>query len=250
MGTKLEQMKYLLILQFALFVSSCGSIRKGYLAIHEETKPKIESTFQGLYARDDNEGPKRDRFILDVHYNEWIGERASVKTGWNSIGFNGNALFDFPFNKASTVSFGTGLRFGRTSIQHDGLFFISDSVNSSILFPTADIDFPRAKQRFIQSYLEVPLELRFRGAQLNAYRFTLGGSFGIRLNSFEKWQEGNNKFRENNHPNTELLRAGAFVRIGYQRWSIFASYNFTPMFNGPIDSKLNILQMGLSISIF
>jgi len=243
-------MKPILILLVALIMSSCGTMRKRTLAVYEEAKPKIESTFQGLYAREDDEGPKRDRFILDVHYNDWMGDRESVKTGWNSIGFNGNALFDFPFNKTSTVSFATGIRFGRTSVQHDGLFFISDSINSTILFPTTGIDFPRTRQRLIQSHLEIPVELRFRGQYLKSYRLTLGGTFGIRLNSYEKWREGDKKFREFNHPNTTLWRAGVHARIGYHRWSAFASYYFTPIFNGTTDSKLNTLQLGISLSIF
>ncbi len=243
-------MRHLLLLILAVYFSSCGSIRNRTLVVDEETKPKIESTFQGLYARDTDEGPKRDRFILDIHYNDWIGDREDVNTGWNSIGFNGNALFDFPFNKASTISLATGLRFGRTAIQHDGLFFISDSINSSILFPTTNLNYPRTKQRFIQSHLEVPLEIRFRGKSLKSYRFTLGASFGLKLQSYEKWRENDKKYREYNHPNTSFWRAGVYTRIGYHRWNVFASYYFTPLFNGNADSKLNTLQLGISLSIF
>jgi hypothetical protein len=243
-------MRQFFIFCMALLLSSCGNLYKGSLAVVEDAKPKIESTFQGLYARDEDEGPKRDRFILDVHYNDWLGDRDSVKTGWNSIGFNANALFDFPFNKKSTVSWATGVRFGHSSTQHNGLFFINDSINSSILYPTNDINFTRSGQRFIQSYLEVPLEIRFRGENLKSYRFTLGGSIGIGLNSYEKWRQGDSKYREYNHPNTTLLRASAFARMGYHRWNLFAAYYFTPMFNGAQDSKLNQLQLGFSISIF
>lgn len=233
-----------------IFITSCGTIRKGSLVIENEIKPKVESTFQGLYAREDEAGPKKDRLIVDIHYNDWLGDRDDVRTGWNSIGFNMNGMFDFPFNKKSTVAFATGLRFSRTSVQHDGLFLVGTGQNNTILFPTTDFDFPRSNQRLIQSHFDLPLELRFRGEALKSFRFTLGGSIGVRVNSYEKWREGDLKFREYNHPNTMLLRAGAFVRVGYNHVSLFAGYHFTPIFSGDLDSKLNVFQVGLSLSLF
>ena len=243
-------MKILFLTFTALLLFSCGSLRRGSLTENVETKPKTDSTFEGLHSRDSEQGSKRDRLILDVHYNEWLGDREEVKTGWNSLGFNTNALFDFPLNKKSTISWATGLQFGRTSVQHNGLFFLVDSIQSSLLYPTTQLEFTRTSQRFIQSQFSIPLEIRFRGAPINSYRLTLGGTFGINVNTYEKWRDADKRFRNYNHPNKSLLRGGVYMRLGYQRWNLYASYTFTPLFIGANNSKLNTLQIGVSISIF
>ncbi len=243
-------MRSIFFLLSVFTLTSCGFMRKGTLVIHEEVKPKLEPTFQGAYARDDEEPPKKDRLIVNLHYNDWAGDRQEVKTGWRSIGFDVNGLFDFPVNKKSTFSMASGFRLSRSVVQHYGLFQVGQGQNYSILYPTSTIDFNRSNQRFIQTYLDVPLEFRFRGVALKSYRFTIGASMGIRLNSFEKWREGDLKFREYNHPNTSFFRAGTFVRVGYHRLSLYANYFVSPVFFTKLDSKLNLFQIGLSITLF
>lgn len=250
LGTFKQRITHFVGLSYILIISSCGTINKGSLVIQEDIKPKVESTFQGLYAREDEHGAKRDRFILDLHYNDWVGDRAAINTGSRSIGFNFNALVDFPMNPKSTLSFATGLRFGTTRIEHNGLFFVDNNIPNSILLPTNDLDFPRKTQQFRQSHLEIPLEFRVRGEALHSFRMSLGASAGILLNSYEQWREGNQKYREYNHHNVSPYRLGAFMRLGYHRWSLFASYHFSPLFNGTLDSSLNQMQLGISVSIF
>lgn len=249
MGTK-QQIIGICALTLGLAVSSCGNLRKKTLMVVDELKPNVESAFQGVHAKEPENGAKRDRLMLDVHYNDWLGERSEVKTGWRSIGYNWNFYHDMPLNSKSTVSIATGLRFGKTVVQHNGFIQVGDSINQSILVSTNNIEFPRTNQRFVQSHLELPLELRFRGVNKKSYRLTLGGSIGMRLNSYERWREGSDKFREFNHANAMIWRAGAYMRLGYHRWSFYGAYYLTPWFQGNDNSKLNTVQVGVSFSFF
>jgi hypothetical protein len=249
MGTK-QQIIAICTLAFGLVMSSCGNIRQKTLMVVDEMKPNVESAFQGMHAKEPENGAKRDRLMLDVHYNDWLGDRQNVNTGWRSIGYNWNFYHDMPLNKKSTVSIATGLRFGKSVIQHNGLFSVGGYMNNSVLLSTSHIQFPRRNQRFVQSHLELPLELRFRGANKKSYRFTLGGSIGLRLNSYERWREGSEKFREFNHANAMIWRAGAYMRLGYNRWSFYGAYYLTPWFQGNGNSKLNTIQVGVSFSFF
>lgn len=232
------------------FLYSCGSLNKGSLIVAEEIKPKIESTFQGIHAREKNEPVKKDRLIFDFHYSDWLGERNQVKTGWQSLGINGNLMLDFPLNKKSTVALATGIRLTHRAIQHNGYFLISDSINESILYPVIDFESPRSRQKFIQSLVEIPFEFRLRGEALNSYRLSLGCSIGLVYNSFEKWKEGTNRFREYNHPNRNLINAGVYMRLGMGKITFFGQYNFIPVFKGDISSKLNTFQLGIGLSLF
>lgn len=225
-------------------------MRQASLVINEVESKNKESAYHGLHARENNQGAKRDRLILDLHYNDWIGAAADVKTGWRSVGFNVNGFFDFPLNSANTLSIASGLRFGVSTVQHDGLFFVQQSIASSILLPTNNMNFQREQQRFRQSHIEIPLEFRLRGKNMNSYRLNLGASSGVLLNSYETWREGNLRFREFNHSNLSRFRFGGYFRLGYQRWCLYGTYFFTPLFTGPLDTRLNQLQIGLSLSIF
>lgn len=249
MGTK-QQLIVLFGLAFGMSLNSCGNVRKKTLVVVDNSKPNVESAFQGLTAQGLENGARRDRLILDVHYNDWLGERENVNTGWRSIGYNWNFYRDMPLNRSSTVAIATGLRFGKTVIQHNGLIPVGDNINESVLQPALVLGDYRNKQRFVQSHLELPLELRFRGANKKSYRLTFGGSIGLRLNSYERWREGSEKFREYNHANAMVWRVGTYVRLGYNRWSFYGAYYLTPWFEGSGNSKLNTFQMGVSFSFF
>lgn len=249
MGTK-QQIIAICALALSLASTSCGSVRTRTLMVVDEVKPNVESAFQGVHAKEPENGAKRDRLMLDVHYNDWLGERSEVKTGWRSIGYNWNFYHDMPLNYKSTVSIATGLRFGKTVVQHNGFIQVGDSINQSILVSTNNMEFPRTNQRFVQSHLELPLELRLRGVNKKSYRLTLGGSIGVRLNSYERWREDLDKFREFNHANAMIWRAGAYMRLGYNRWNFYGAYYFTPWFQGNGNSKLNTVQVGMSFSFF
>jgi hypothetical protein len=249
MGTK-QQIIGICALALGMAVSSCGNLRKKTLMVVDNAKPNVESAFQGMSAKEPENGARRDRLILDVHYNDWLGERENVNTGWRSIGYNWNFYRDIPLNSVSTISIATGLRFGKSVIQHNGLFMVGDSINQSVLLANTGLGFNRNNQRFVQSHLELPLELRFRGVNKKSIRFTLGGSIGWRLNSYERWREGSEKFREYNHANAMMWRAGTYMRLGYNQWSFYGAYYLTPWFEGSGNSKLNTIQMGVSFSFF
>jgi hypothetical protein len=238
-----------LILFFTL--NSCGFQRKGTLVEFDPKEKEVtDAMFHGLNPRDSNDRVRRDRMILDLTYSDWLGDRKQVKTGWQSIGWQMALYRDFPLNKQSTVSLASGLRFGRSVIQHNGLFLITEGQSHSVLHSTELLDFQRRSQKFLQSELMVPVEFRFRGFAKSSWRLTLGGAFGIRVNSYEKWKIKDSRFREFNHHNLSLFRGSVYLRFGYNKIGFFSAYHFIPVFTGPQDSKLNTVQFGLSFTVF
>ena len=232
------------------FVTGCANSKGRTLIVMPDTKPQTETAFHGLTARPDSTSGKRDRILLDIHSNDWVGNRDGVSTGWRSIGFNWNFLFDQPLNRKSTLAIASGLRFGKTVVHHQGLFYYDFTSNNTYLDNPIGLSFNRTRQRFIQSFLDVPLELRLRGEGKKSFRLTIGGSAGLRLNSYERWRVGSEKFRYYNHPNLMVWRAGAHTRIGYGRWNFYGAYYFTPMFNKSNSDNLNVWQAGISFSFF
>jgi len=51
-------------------------------------------------------------------------------------------------------------------------------------------------------------------------------------------------------PDINKLIYSAHVRIGIRNWSLYGSYNLNSFFKNSSSAQLNLLQFGLSVSLF
>ena len=206
--------------------------------------------FTGFEPRYGKEGEKYDRFIIDICYNDWVGNKNGTSTNWYSIGYNMNLMFDVPFNRKSTSSLGIGISYSHVNLMHNGVLRINDSLGTTTLEPLLDTDPSRRMNKFVANYLEIPVEFRFRSPGYKHFKFHLGFKAGVRISSFDRWKEGSNLYKEFNHPDIARFRYGATVRIGIRNWSIYGAYFFSDLFNNSGSTKLNPFSLGISISLF
>jgi hypothetical protein len=113
-----------------------------------------------------------------------------------------------------------------------------------------DIDF--SKNRFSSSYLRIPLSFDFRtkeDADGKSAHFVFGPDAGFLLNGRVKQisdENGKQKFDDSYHFAT--FRYGAFVRVGYGGWGIFAKYYFNDMFeDSPAQKGLKNFAFGITL---
>ena len=109
-----------------------------------------------------------------------------------------------------------------------------------------------SKNRFSSSYLRIPLsfDLRTReDVRGNRFHFVFGPDGGFLLNGRVKQiseEKGKQKIDDNYHFTT--FRYGAFTRIGYGDWGIFAKYYFNDMFeNSPEQAGLKNFSFGIML---
>jgi hypothetical protein len=211
--------------------------------------------FTGFRPAETEKVRKYDRLIFDLTYNDWSGDLDPFKNKWNSIGLNTSLMFDFPITKGNTVSFGTGLSHSLFRINNSGIIFSPDSSES---FTTMDFEINNNNtppERFLcGNSISVPLEFRFRTKGWKHFKFHLGGKIGYQLNMYSKTvSEGTNGrmiLKDHNFADAQRLIYSAHFRIGIRNWALFGSYNLNSLFSNDSSPKLNLLQMGLSISLF
>jgi hypothetical protein len=241
-----------LVLLGNLFAQQSDSThhKKPNKPIQTRYTPGLLWRFTGLTPRIGINGARYDRLVFDLFYNTWLGKTGGVKTKWNSIGFNVNFMFDIPFNHKSTASFAIGLGFSHYNVVYNGMLQVDANYTYTTLSTLSSTMNVRKQNKFVANYLQIPIEFRFRTPGVNHFKFHLGAVVGVRLNSFERWKEGNLKFKQFNFPDINRFRYGVTARIGIRNWSIYAAYFISDLFNNKMSSKLNPLCVGISISLF
>lgn len=196
---------------------------------------------------------KYDRLIFDLNYNDWTGDLKPLKNSWASIGFTTNLMFDIPLSPKNTVALGLGIAHQLMRIQHDGLF-MTDSISHVTLYHSKD-----SSDHFKRSVLgghsiSIPLEIRFRNASWKHLKFHLGGRIGYQLNLFNKFvyqtDEGRDVYKQIGFSDQTKLLYSVHTRIGFRNWALYGSYSLNKVFSESGSVQLNVIQLGMSISLF
>mgnify|MGYP000029361011 CR=1 FL=1 len=196
---------------------------------------------------------KYDRLIIDVTYNDWDGDSGPFENHWASIGMNTNLMFDIPFTSRNTVSLGIGVAYQYVNIRHDNKLVIDDAKHTTIYTPKDKYDL-FDKSIFSGNSFSMPLELRFRTKNWRHFKFHIGVKIGYQVNMLSKRvlvQEGHSEHNKRyGFPDENKLLYSAHVRIGIRSWALFGSYNFNSLFSNANSTQLNLIQMGISVSLF
>jgi hypothetical protein len=100
----------------------------------------------------------------------------------------------------------------------------------------------------------IPIEFRFRTGGWRHFKFHIGGKIGYQANLLSKYVANVGGHREvwkrYSFPDAARLIYSAHIRIGMRNWALFASYNFNPIFENSNSTRLNMIQAGLSLSLF
>jgi len=195
---------------------------------------------------------KYDRLVFDLTYSDWSGEPKPFQNKWASIGLNSSVYFDIPLVKNNVISFGTGLSHSLFAIHHDNLF-VSDPSGQYTLYNELDT-MPFDKNKLVGNSISIPIELRFRSKGWKHVKFHVGGKIGYQLNLFQKmhYTGDNGRIIEKSFDIADVnkLNYSLHLRFGIRNWAIFASYNLNGVFKSSESIKMNLLQFGLSISLY
>jgi hypothetical protein len=162
-------------------------------------------------------------------------------------------MFDVPLAKGNRVALGIGVSHQYTNIRHNNKFIIDNLANTSIYALKDSLDV-FTKSVFSGNSLSIPVELRFRMAGWKHVKLHIGGKVGYQLNTLSKSVSSVDGHQEvyklYGSPDENKFIYSAHVRLGLRNWALYASYNFNPIFMNSNSTKLNAVQMGLSISLF
>lgn len=194
----------------------------------------------------------KDFLMLQLSYDSWIGAPDSIHTGGLSRGFNAAFMYDFQFKPGSKLSIAPGL-----GISSSNIFFKGQTVAIGTLSPT--LQFPKDSSykhyKLATTYLEIPIELRFRQYPNNAnkgFKAGLGIKFGTLVSAHTKGKKilsgGKQTQKVSDKRYFQNWRAAATARVGYGNFSVFTSYSLTPLLKQNAGPSINTFSIGLCLS--
>lgn len=206
--------------------------------------------------------PKADRLIFNITLDNLTYKRNdsfSVKAF--SPGFGLYGMWDKQIGN-SNFSFGYGLGFTFSYINTDRILH-SDTLGIDFYRPINYDSLLSVGDRFrggtfYSSYLEAPVEFRFR-KEINGkdfFKVAIGMRIGLKLNSsydFDAYYPriGEEKnFKTSSFSQVSMFRYGPTFRIGYGAVNLFGYYSIGKLFKGTTEiSGSDFRQFSIGISI-
>lgn len=201
-----------------------------------------------------------DHFLLQFGYTHWAGAPDSIKTGGFPRTFNAYLMMDFPFktNPHWSVAVGAG-------IATDAMYFDKSSVDiagttPNLSFRNLDSGDHFKKYKLATAYAEAPVELRFSANPDDSRRSVkaaIGVKVGTLLNAHTKGNTLQNKGgttindfkqKEFNKRYFNKTRLSATARLGFGHYTLFTSYQLTPLFKEGLAPAIRPLTVGLTLS--
>ncbi|MBS1946427.1 MAG: outer membrane beta-barrel protein [Bacteroidetes bacterium] len=126
-----------------------------------------------------------DHFMAQIGYAGWSGVPDTLSTGGLSRSFNFYFLYDFPFKSDPRFSVGAGVGIGSANI------FFKNQAAPIESTPRQDASGGNhfKKYKIVNTYLEIPLELRYAMDPENtnkSWKFAVGAKVGVMLSAYAK----------------------------------------------------------------
>lgn len=210
------------------------------------------------YSQDESpskNGISNSEFILDLGINNWIDAPSGLKIKSLSRGVNLYIMRLVPFG---TSNFGAaiGLGISSSNIYLDAMLG-KDSLGVSTFTPISGVDYD--KNKISTTYVDIPVELRFKTKPKNNKSFKVGVGIkgGYLVNSHTKYKGPDPsglstekvKVKQLELDNFNDWLFSSFVRIGYGNTSLFASYSLNTLFASDKGPAIIPFSAGISISI-
>lgn len=164
---------------------------------------------------------------------------------WKTINVGFDVFqFGYRFNENFRMFMAAGFDWTHIRLKENIIF---ERNTSPLTYVQSDIDYK--KNRFSSSYLRIPITFEHRFGPDNDIKVAYGPIGGFLLSGSQKFksdEEGKRKVKDDF--NYAKFRYGAFARVGYQSFGLYAKYYFNDMFeNSPQQEGLKNLSFGLML---
>jgi hypothetical protein len=201
-----------------------------------------------------------DHFLLQLGYTGWQGAPDSIQTGGLPRTFNAYLMFDFPFKTNPHWSAAVG-----AGIATDAMYFKKSAVGltgttTNLVFNDLSDTAHFKKYKLATAYAEAPVELRYStrpDESRRSVKLALGVKVGLLLNAHTKGKilESRtgaviNDYKEKlfNKRYFNKQRLAATARAGFGHFTLFGSYQLTPLFKEGVAAEIRPYTIGLTLS--
>ncbi len=215
---------------------------------------------------------KSDRIIIDFTHDLWQETPEGMDLGMLSPGFNVYSMFDFPIAKTNfSIAIGGGISTHNIySENYPVLATDPDNVNETIIefkkiqdIADANLlnDYSDNKiNKFNITYLDIPIEVRFRTRGNPQFKIAAGFKTGMMLSNHTKYKgddfklinptKEEIKFKEHDISYVNSLLYGPTIRIGMGIFSVTGFYALNPIFEEGKGPEMYPISVGVSLTPF
>lgn len=180
-------------------------------------------------------------------------EESARSQGWQIM-----FMYESPLGRRSHFSVGYGLGFTGNN-WHSNLRITTNPGGGNLNYSYLSTDSSYSKNRFSSSYIDLPVELRFRSKSNGTgryFRLYVGALVGYKMGSFSQFKAGDYNVKHFKINDLSRWHYGVFVRTGFWLFNLYAYYGLNPVFDpGRSDfypaglKQMQSLSIGLSVSI-
>lgn len=220
-----------------------------------QTSPKPKTTVSV-----NNLPRSADHFMLQLGYTGWAGAPDSIKTGGVPRTFNLYVMMDFPFKTSPNWSVALGVGIATDNVYFDKTALLLNGTTTNLVFQNQADTTHFKRYKLATSYAEVPLELRFSSSPNNnsrSFKVALGAKVGLLLNAHTKGNTLQNSAGNTLNDYKEKIfakdyfnrqRISATARVGVGSFTLFGSYQLTPLFKEGVAAAIRPYTVGLTLS--
>jgi len=211
-------------------------------------------------------GSQRNFIFFDITQNMWVKAPDYIETKFFSGGFNVNLFYDIRIFK-SYISLAPGISFSNATVKsntypsyYQNSQHLLDSTGLTLYTDSSfvNINDPGLKLKFSTSYLDIPIELRFRiKPDQRGKNFWIAPGFraGILLGDFFKYNGtdifGNPiKFKQYKVTAIENFHYGISLRAGYYKDGVYVFYSLTNLFEKNKGTEVTPFSAGITLTPF
>lgn len=197
-----------------------------------------------------------DQVIVDLNYDYWLNTPSNIKTSIFTLSSNVQLMFPI-IGKNTNVSFAGGIGLGTYNIKSNAQIIDTNDVSLYYIIPDS-INYK--KNKLALSYIDIPLELRFRTNPTEkgrSFKIYIGAKAGILLSSHSKYKgdDINNpeefiKYKIFAVKNLTPFRYGITAKIGYGKFMISGFYSLSGLLDKDRGPEITPISIGLTVAPF
>jgi len=207
----------------------------------------------------DLSGRPGDHLMMQFGYAQWMGVPDTIAMGGFSKTINMYLMMDFPFKNNPKLSVGIGAGLGSDHIMFSKINIGLKEGGNKLPFTNVRDTNHFKKTKLAVNYVEAPIELRYSAqpATGKGLKVALGIKVGQLINVHTRNAKLQNRsgnlindyvLKESSSRFINGTRLSGTLRIGVGRFTLFSSYQLTPVIRDGFGPAVRTLSTGIAIS--
>lgn len=207
----------------------------------------------------------QDRFIIQFDNCGWLDTPDSVNVRGYNLGFSAYVMREYAFGEFGTfpISFAWGYGVTTHNIHSDGEF-VTDTLDDQSILRPFDSTYSYEKNKLASSYIELPIELRFRTGRKKRvaawrvqadpealiqpqFKLYLGAKVGYTINVHSKTRDDDGKRKIFGVDHLNPWRYGLTARVGFGALTISGFYSLAPLIKEGKGTQVVPYSVGIGI---